>query len=98
MNWIKVPGSNKRHKVKIFTISHCIPCNKTKMFLEQNFIEYEYLNIDKANPEGRKEAMIEIGEYLPTMGVTLAYPIIIVDELSAIIGFDKWKLSKILEL
>jgi len=98
MNWIRVAGVDKRHSVRIYTINHCTPCTKTRAFFERNSIEYKYLNFDRADPEGRKEAMIEIGEYLPARGVTIAYPIILVDELSAVIGFDERKLSKVLEL
>ena len=98
MTWIKVTGGVKRHSVRMYTINHCTPCTKARAFFERNSIEYEYLNIDMADPEERKEAMIEIGEYLPARGVTIAYPIIIVDELSAIIGFDERKLSRILEV
>jgi glutaredoxin len=93
MTWIRVAGADKRHSVRIYTINHCTPCTKARTFFERNSIEYEYLNIDRADPEERKEAMIEIGEYLPARGVTIAYPIIIVDELSAVIGFESkyWK-------
>ncbi len=91
-------GADRRHRVKIFAISYCTPCRKAKMFLEENSVEYEYINIDEAVSEERKDAMIEIGEYLPSRGTTIAYPIIIVDDLSAMIGFDRQKLSRILEL
>jgi glutaredoxin len=98
MTWIRVAGEDKRHSVRIYTINHCTPCTKARTFFERNSIEYEYLNIDRADPEERKEAMIEIGEYLPARGVTIAYPIIIVDELSAVIGFEERKLSRIMKL
>ena len=96
--WIKVAGESKRRSVKIFGISHCAPCKNTRMLLEENSIEYEYLNIDKADPEEYEEAMIELGEFLPSRGVKLAYPVVIIDELSVIIGFQKKKLESILEI
>lgn len=98
MTWIRVAGADKRHSVRIYAIDHCNPCKRAREFLERNSIEYEYLNIDMADPEERKEAMIEIGEYLPARGVTIAYPIIIIDGLSAIIGFEEWKLTRALKL
>jgi len=95
---VRVGGVDGRHRVKIFAVSYCTPCRKARMFLEENSVEYEYVNIDEADPEERKEAMIEIGEYLPSRGTAIAYPIIIIDDLSAMIGFDRQKLSRILEL
>lgn len=98
MPWNKVPGKNKSHRIRMFALSYCTPCKKTRQFLEENSVEYEYFNMGEAEPEDRIEAMVEIGEHLPSMGTRLAFPIIIIDESSTVIGYNKERLSKILEL
>jgi glutaredoxin len=95
---VLVPGKNRKHRLMIYTVSSCTPCKKAMAFLKSNSIEFEYMDIDRSEPDERKEAMLDIGNYLPVSGVTLAYPIIIVDELSAIVGFHEGKLRRVLEL
>jgi len=95
---VLVPGENRRHRLMIYTVSSCTPCKRAMAFLRSNSVEFEYMDIDRSEPDERKEAMLDIGDYLPVSGVTLAYPIIIVDELSAIVGFHEGKLRRVLEL
>ena len=43
----RVPGSKKNHQVRIFTLSTCGWCKKTKELLKSLDIEYEYVDVDK---------------------------------------------------
>lgn len=78
----------------LYATSSCSPCRKTKRLLESRSVEYEYLYLDTADPVERSEAMIEIGERLTSRGVTIAYPIIIIDEKIVVYGYDEKMLSE----
>lgn len=79
-------------------MSSCIPCWKTKKLLDSQSVEYEYLDLDTAPPWERSEAMVQIGEHLPSGGVKIVFPIIIIDGRTVIYGYDKGRLSEFLEL
>jgi len=46
MQTTRVPGRNNKHKVVMYAISTCGWCKRTKNFLRDNNIEYEYVDID----------------------------------------------------
>ena len=97
MGRVKVAGENKEHSVVVYSLSSCTPCKKAMRFLESIEVEFEYINLDTADPEERSEAMVEIGEFLPGRGIQIAYPIIVIDDLISIIGFSERKLRTIFE-
>lgn len=82
MNAVKVEGTNKAHKVFIFALSTCAWCKRTKQFLKDSSVEYEYVDVDLADGEDRKkieEEMSKVGGY--------SYPTIVVDDKHVIRGF-----------
>lgn len=79
-----VKGRNKTHHVKIFTLSTCGWCKKTKELLKSLDVEYEYIDVDKLTGEDLTEAMDEVEKYNPYR----TYPTIIIDKGKQIIlGF-----------
>jgi glutaredoxin-like protein NrdH len=42
----KVSGSNREHKVQVYTLSTCGWCKKMKALLKKLDVEYEYEDID----------------------------------------------------
>jgi glutaredoxin len=91
---IKVEGENKNHKVFLYALSTCGWCKKTKQFLKDNSVEYEYLDVDKTKGEERKSAINDI----KSRKVPLGFPIIIVDDENVIIGFKQNQLMETLGL
>ena len=54
MKLIKVPGDINRHHVLMYAISTCLWCRKAKMFLANNNVEYEYIDIDRSSQNDRE--------------------------------------------
>lgn len=80
----KVPGKNKNHHVKIFTLSTCGWCKKTKALLKDLDVEYEYLDIDLLKGNDYIEANEEVKKYNPYR----TYPTIVIDHgKHVILGF-----------
>lgn len=94
MGWVHIQGENKEHRVTIYATSCCTPCRKTRELLDSRSIEYKYINIDAAELEERDEAMMEIGEHLPSIGMKITYPIVIIDENTVFYGYDEKQLSE----
>lgn len=79
-----VPGKNKKHHVKIFTLSTCGWCKKTKELLKSLDIEFEYIDVDRLSGDDLQEAAEEVNKYNPHR----TYPTIIVDKgKHVILGF-----------
>jgi glutaredoxin len=85
MNPVKVDGKNKKPKLFLYTLSTCGWCKKTKEFLQDREMAYEYVDIDKITKDEQKEVIAE----LKKRDAPLAFPIIIVDDQHLISGFKK---------
>ncbi len=94
MKIVKVPGPKKTHKVFVYALSTCAWCKKTKKYLEDNGIEYEYVDVDRCN----QEDLDKIKDDILKKGSPLSFPLIIVDEKTNITGYREDKLQEALEL
>jgi glutaredoxin-like protein NrdH len=91
---VKVSGKNSKHKVLLYALSTCAWCKKTKKFLNENDIEYEYVDVDLTNDQDHEK----IREDLINRGSEPSYPTIIVDNKTVITGFRVDLLKEALEL
>jgi len=91
---IKVKGSKNDHNVLVHALSTCGWCKKTKQFLKNNGVEYEYIDFDLASYEERQVIIDELN----TNNIPLAFPITIVDNQTMIRGYNIDKLSEELGL
>ena len=86
-----VPGKNKTHHVKIFTLSTCGWCKKTKALLKSLDVEYEYVDVDTLTGNDYTEASEEIKNFNPHR----TYPTIIIDHGKHVIrGFNDDEIKK----
>ena len=92
MPFSKIPGKKNNHKVVVYALSTCVWCKMTKHFLQDNQIEYEYIDVDLCE-EVEKE---QIRKQITSKGGPLSYPTTIVDDNILITGFRKDKLKEAL--
>lgn len=89
----RVPGSKKNHQVRIFTLSTCGWCKKTKELLKSLDIEYEYVDVDKLTGDDIETVRDEVKKYNPRA----SYPTIVIDEgKRIIIGFKDDEIREVL--
>lgn len=94
MDVVRIPGKNDKHKVLVYALSTCAWCKLTKQFLKDNEIEYEYVDVDHSSEEDLKKIKNDI----LSLGGSLSYPALIIDEKILITGFRKDKISEVLGL
>lgn len=94
MQFSKVSGQKRQHKVVVYALSTCAWCRMTKQFLKDNDVEYEYIDIDLCEEEDKQK----IRDHIQSKGGPLSYPTTIVDDNVLITGFRKDKLKEALEL
>lgn len=92
IEFVKVEG---RHvaDIKILTLSTCGWCKKTKGFLNDNGIEYFYLDVDLLPSEEAKQVSIDYRQYSPNW----SFPTVIVDDSRAIVGYNLKALKELIE-
>lgn len=94
MDKVKVAGKNNKHKVLMYALSTCAWCKMTKKFLNENGVEYEFVDVDLANDEDHER----IRQDLIERGSEPSYPTIIVDNKKVITGFRKDLIKEALDL
>ena len=91
---MKVPGKNRKHNVVLYALSTCMWCQLTKKFLKDSGVAYEYIDIDLCSDDDKKKIMKDI----LSKGGRPAYPVVIVDDGTPIIGYHEDKLREALKL
>lgn len=73
--WNHIEGT-KKADIKLYALSTCGWCQKTKDFLNEEGVEYEYIFVDKLEEDVKEKTLEEMQKYVED----LAFPLIIVDE------------------
>lgn len=92
MQFSKVSGQKRQHKVILYALSTCAWCKMTKQFLKDNYVEYEYIDVDLCQEEDKQK----IRDHIQSKGGPLSYPTVIIDDNMLITGFRKDKLKEVL--
>jgi len=79
----KVAGPNTKHRVMVYALSTCAWCKKTKKYLQDKGIEYEFVDVDLCS--GKE--IDTIREDLKKRGLGMTFPVVIVDDKSHVVGF-----------
>ena len=93
MEMKKVPGSKKTKPVKLYALSTCGWCRKTKDLLDSNQVQYEYIDVDQCQGEERAEASAKVRELNPRG----SFPTIRIDG-EVVTGYDEDRIRELLEL
>ena len=86
----KVPGANRKHKVRLFGLSTCGWCRKTKELLDSQQVEYEYVYVDQCEGDERAELTAAVRALNPRG----SFPTVEIDG-EVVVGYDD---DRILEL
>jgi len=78
----------------MYAISTCAWCKRTKQFLKDNNVEFEYVDVDLSSDEDHEKIEKEITK----RGGELVYPTLIIDDKILITGYKVGKISEALGL
>ncbi len=94
MQFSKVSGKKNDHKVALYALSTCVWCKMTKQYLNENGVEYEFVDVDLLDDDDKSK----VHETIIGKGGALSYPTTIVDNKTVITGFRKDLLKEALGL
>jgi glutaredoxin len=79
--------------IKLYTLSTCSHCSRTKRFFEDNDIEMVAVDVDLLSGAEREQVMNEVRKLNPDC----SFPTICIND-TVIVGFNEEKLKKALKL
>lgn len=89
----RVEGKKKSRKVRIYALSTCGWCRRTKELLSKGDVEYEFCDVDELTGDEKKKVMAEVMKLNPHG----SYPTIVIDG-EVIVGFDEPRIVELLKL
>ncbi len=94
MQFSKVSGKKNNHKVTLYALSTCVWCKMTKQYLNENEVEYEFVDVDLLDDNDKSKVHTTI----INKGGALSYPTTIIDDKTVITGFRKDQIKEALGL
>jgi glutaredoxin len=82
------------HKVKLYALSTCAWCRKTKRFFNLYNVDYEFVDVDLLGPAERQRVLEEVARWNPR----LSFPTVVVDDREVVVGFNEERLKEVLGL
>jgi glutaredoxin len=79
-------------KVMLYALSTCPWCMKTKKFLKDNHIKFEFVDYDMVDEPEQEKIMADMEKH----GGGTGFPYVIIDDEEIVVGYNPEKLTKIL--
>lgn len=86
----------KLRKVKLYALSTCGWCRKTKRFLDANDVDYEYEYVDLLTGNDKARSLAEVEQHNPRK----SFPTVVVQngDTQVVIGYVESRLREVLGL
>jgi glutaredoxin len=82
----------KRGEVKLYAISTCVWCKRTKKLLGDLGVEYSYIFVDQLDRTTRDEVEEEVTKWNPRC----SFPTMVINNEKAIVGFQESEIKEAL--
>jgi len=89
MTVVQVPGE-KNVKIKLYALSTCGWCQKTKKLLDEMGVAYEYEYVDNLQGDEREKAIQEVTNWNPSC----SFPTMVIDNKRCIVGYKEDEIRK----
>jgi glutaredoxin-like protein NrdH len=80
--------------VKLYALSTCGWCKKTRRFLDDHNVDYEYEYVDLLTGAEKDRVMAEVKRWNPQ----LSFPTVVVNDSEVVVGFREDRLREVLRL
>ena len=89
-----VSGRRDERRVNFYGISTCIWCRRTRQFLEDQEVAFEFAYVDLLQGEEKEQVMVQVRRWNPFT----SFPTIVVDDAEVVVGYKPDELKKVLGL
>ncbi|MFC2091455.1 glutaredoxin family protein [Elusimicrobiota bacterium] len=84
----------KIRDIKLYALSTCIWCRRTKNILNKYELDYYYTDVDLLEGSERSRVEQEISKWNPS----ISFPTIVIDDKEYIIGYEPQRIKELLGL
>lgn len=89
-----VPGRHDEHHTMFYGLSTCVWCKRTRRFLEDQGIAFDYIYVDLLSGRERDEVLTRVRRWNPGT----SFPTIVVDDSRCVVGYRPEKIKEALGL
>jgi glutaredoxin-like protein NrdH len=89
---MKHVDGEKRSDLVLYALSTCVWCKKTKAFLSDLRVGYDYVNVDELAGQEREQALAELQRWNPKC----SFPSLVVNSETCVVGYDEEKIKEAL--
>jgi glutaredoxin-like protein NrdH len=82
VEYTRVKGTDKG-SIKLYALSTCVWCKKTRALLDDAKIQYDYVYVDLLVGDDQKAAMGEVRKWNPSC----SFPTLVLNDSTCIVGF-----------
>jgi glutaredoxin len=79
--------------IRLFALSTCVWCKKTKKLLDNLHVAYDYIYVDLLDEKEKDDIMEEVKKWNPRC----SFPTLVINNRDSIVGFKEEKIRKKLE-
>ena len=84
----------KKGKIVLFALSTCVWCKRTKQFLSNIGVEYDYVFVDRLAGQEKNDTIKEMEKWNPRC----SFPTLVINDEKCIIGFKEDEIREALGL
>lgn len=98
---IQNSNTNENHveyNIFLLSMSSCEPCKKAKKYLIDRDIAFDYIDVDTADMDDWDRALDIMGDNIPSQGMKMIFPMIIIDGIKVIHGFSETQIENVLHI
>jgi glutaredoxin-like protein NrdH len=78
--------------VKLYALSTCGWCRKTKALLDDSDLEYDLVYVDLLDKEEKEKILVEVRKWNPRC----SFPTVVIDNKESVAGFKEARLRELL--
>ena len=89
-----VTGSYAVNTVIFYGLSTCIWCRRTRQFLEEQGVQFEYIYVDLLKGQEKEEALAQVRRWNPAV----SFPTVVINSTQCVVGYNTEELKRALGL
>jgi len=89
-----IQGSRNEHHIQFYGLSTCIWCRRTRQFLENSGVSFDYVYVDLFHGQEREELVAEVRRWNPAA----SFPTVVIDDDQCVVGYKPDQLKEVLGL
>jgi glutaredoxin-like protein NrdH len=89
-----IAGPHAEHSIMFYGLSTCIWCKRTRQFLEDQGVKFDYVYVDLLQGQDRQEVLEQIRRWNPKA----SFPTVVVDGSRCVIGYRPEEIKEALGL